>query len=80
MDVTTAHLLHQYRVQISDLEDENKRLREQIEWLDNNTTFYNTDESDGPVLASVSKRIWYHATDDTVAYPFSALLKEGESE
>ncbi len=30
MDVTTAHLLHQYRVQISDLEDENKRLREGI--------------------------------------------------
>ena len=27
MDVTTAYLLHQYRVQISDLEAENKRLR-----------------------------------------------------
>ena len=40
-------------------------------WLDDNTTFYNTDESSAPVLASVSKRIWYHATDDKVSYPFS---------
>lgn len=42
-------------------------------WLDSNTTFYNTDESSAPVLASVSKRIWYHATDDTDSFPFSAV-------
>lgn len=44
------------------------------DWLDNNTTFYDTAEQAAPVLASVSKRIWYHATDDQTAYPFSALL------
>ena len=52
------------------------------EWLDNNTTFYDV-VSDGPesctsgpnipVLASVSKRIWYHATDDQTSYPFSTV-------
>ena len=44
-------------------------------WLRNNMTFYNTIESDRPVLASVSSRIWYHATD-SVAYPFDELMKE----
>jgi len=44
-------------------------------WLDNNTTFYNTDDSDGPVLAGVSARIWYHATDDQLSYPFSTVVK-----
>ena len=41
-----------------------------VKWLDNNTTF---TDSGNPVLASVSKRIWYHATDDTKSYPFSAM-------
>lgn len=45
-------------------------------WIDSNTTFYNVGESDGPVLASVSKRIWYHATDDTESYPFSAVAEK----
>ncbi len=49
--------------------------REALEWLDRNTTFYNTDESAAPVLASVSRRIWYHATDDTESYPFSAVVR-----
>lgn len=52
------------------LRAENERLRD---WMRNNLTFYNTAESDGPVLASVSKRIWYHATDDTESYPFDAV-------
>ena len=52
-------------------------------WLDNNTTFYDVTPDTGgaactsgpniPVLASVSKRIWYHATDDQKNYPFSAV-------
>ena len=42
------------------------------EWLRNNMTFYDT-ESDRPVLASVSSRIWYHATD-SVAYPFDSVI------
>lgn len=35
-------------------------------------TFYDTAESSGPVLASVSKRIWYHATD-CLEYPLDAV-------
>ena len=60
---------------------ERDRLRSALEWLDNNTTFYDVDADwpvDGhniPVLASVSKRIWYHATDDTTSYPFSAVIE-----
>lgn len=45
------------------------------DWLDHNTTFYNTAESTGPVLAEVSKRIWYHATDDVTSYPFSEVAR-----
>ena len=45
-------------------------------WLDNNTTFYDVspDGPNVPVLASVSKRIWYHATDNQESYPFSAVI------
>ena len=49
-------------------------------WLDNNTAFYNVDADwpvEGPnipVLAQVSERIWYHATDDIKSYPFSAAI------
>lgn len=59
-------------------------LEERLKWLDDNTTFFNVDHLaingtdtpvNVPVLASVSKRIWYHATDDTGSYPFSAVLK-----
>lgn len=44
-------------------------------WLDSNTSYYNTAESERPVLASVSKRIWYHATDDIESYPFSVVAR-----
>jgi hypothetical protein len=59
------------------------RLEEKLEWVDNNTTFMIVDHSliDGtdtppnvPVLACVSKRIWYHATDDQESWPFSAVI------
>jgi len=49
-------------------------------WVDNNMTFYNVDADwpvEGhniPVLAQVSSRIWYHATDDEQSYPFSAVI------
>ena len=57
--------------------DERDLARSEIfEWLRNNMTFYNTGESDRPVLASVSSRIWYHATDST-AHPFDKVI-EGE--
>jgi hypothetical protein len=61
-----------------------KELEARLELLDNNTMFYDVDCSliDGtntlpnvPVLASVSKRIWYHATDDCESYPFSDVLE-----
>lgn len=48
---------------------------EQVAWLRNNMTFYNTAETSAPVLASVSRRIWYHATDDMESYPFDAVLR-----
>ena len=55
---------------------ERERAQSEIrEWLQNNMTFYNTSESDRPVLADVSKRIWYHATD-SVAYPFDSVIDE----
>ena len=46
-----------------------------FKWLRNNMTFYNTSETDRPVLADVSKRIWLHATDST-AYPFDKVIAE----
>jgi hypothetical protein len=49
-------------------------------WLDNNTTHYNTAERESPVLASVSKRIWYHASDDMESWPFSAAIDAAMSE
>ncbi len=51
-----------------------------LEWLDNNTMFYDVDadfEVEGrniPSLAQVSQRIWYHATDDQSSYPFSTVI------
>ena len=58
----------------------------QLKWLDNNSIFMEVDHSliddtDTPinvlVLACVSKRIWYHATDDIVNGPFSAVIEAG---
>jgi len=48
--------------------EEIKRLRN---WMDNN--FTHCEPGAVPVLGSVSKRIWYHATDDTESYPFSEV-------
>jgi hypothetical protein len=50
-----------------------KQDAERYRWLTKNMTFYNTDEASGPVLASVSKRIWYHATD-SLDYPLDAAI------
>lgn len=54
---------------------------ELLEWLDGNTTFYDVDRAAAnwsdpnvPVLASASKRIWYHATDDLVNTKFGDLV------
>ena len=68
------------------LEAAQERERRLREWLDNNTTFYNVDADwpvEGqniPVLAQVSERIWYHATDDTTSYPFSAAIDRAIAE
>ena len=49
-------------------------------FVDKNMTFYDVDADslvdapNIPVLAAVSKRIWYHATDDTKSCPFSAVI------
>ena len=74
---------------IAGLEGEIENLEAQIKWLDNNTTFFNVDHSkingtdtprNVPVLASVSKRIWYHASDDMQSYPFSAVMAKALQE
>ena len=41
-------------------------------WMDNNFTY--CEPGAVPVLGSVTKRIWYHATDDTESYPFSEVV------
>jgi len=49
-------------------------------FVDKNMTFYDVDADslvdapNIPVLAQVSNRIWYHATDDTKSCPFSAVI------
>ena len=68
-----SELIFNARVNIETLEF---MLREVREWLDNNTTHYLTAEQNAPVLASASKKIWYHATDDVDSYPFSDVVGE----
>ena len=52
-----------------------------ITWLNSNTTFYDVDvrastqHPNIPVLASVSNRIWYHATDNQLDFPFSQVIR-----
>lgn len=49
-------------------------------FVDKNMVFYDVDADslvdapNIPVLAQVSNRIWYHATDDTKSCPFSAVI------
>ena len=51
----------------------NKEIAEKlVYWLDNNFTFCNPGEV--PVLGEVSRRIWYHATDDIESFPFSEIM------
>lgn len=57
------------RQQIKADKVEVERLRD---WMDNN--FTHCEPGAVPVLGSVSKRIWYHATDDTESYPFSEVV------
>jgi uncharacterized coiled-coil protein SlyX len=62
------------------LEHAEKKLKRVLEWLDNNTTHYETATQDKPVLAEVSKKIWYHATDDCESYPFSEMMQASMKE
>lgn len=72
-----ADIIESLRERLQRAEAEIERLRY---WLDNNTTFYDVDADwpvEGhniPVLAQVSNRIWYHATDDMTSYPFSKVI------
>ena len=65
---------------ISTVDDHIEKLEAQLalmrEWLDNNTTHYETEgrRSAIPVLATVSRKIWYHATDDCESYPFTDMM------
>jgi len=68
-------------IYLSDLDtaaDEIERLNKIEEWLDNNTIHSDAKDCldcEGIVLAEVSKRIWYHATDDEQSWPFSEVVK-----
>jgi hypothetical protein len=66
IDSTCSHTIEAYG-----------QMEQQIAWLNDNSTFYDTEgmSSAVPVLASVSKRIWYHATDDVDSYPFSDVME-----
>lgn len=47
-----------------------------LDWLDKNMTFYDVNDGshqNAPVLASVAKRVWYHATDDQESDPFTEV-------
>ena len=57
---------------IAELEAKVAELKATVAWLDNNSTFCDNGK---PVLAEVTKRIWYHATDDVDSYPFSAVIQ-----
>ena len=56
------------------------KIAELLNFVDKNMIFYDVDADsliyapNIPVLASVSNRIWYHATDDTKSCPFSAVI------
>ncbi len=52
------------------------KLKEIGEWLDNNTTHYEPDGHNQPALASVSKKIWYHGTNDIESYPFTDMMNK----
>lgn len=61
------------------------RPAEGMDWLDANTTFFDvtfpvTEGPNVPTLATVSKRIWYHATDDQDSYPFSKVIAASQKE
>lgn len=46
-------------------------LKKMKEWLDSNTTFH---DSDGRPPVLFGRRFWYHMTDDTQSYPFTAVI------
>jgi hypothetical protein len=79
--VVSAYLARTLERELAARDAEVAQLRS---WLDNNTMFMEVDHSftfeeidampNVPVLASVSKRIWYHATDDTESGPFSRVI------
>ena len=64
--------IRELKDQIAELEAEVAELKATVAWLDNNSTFCDNGK---PVLAEVTKRIWYHATDDVDSYPFSAVIQ-----
>ena len=48
-------------------------------WVNNNMTFYDVEPNEPhgpntPTLAGVSKRIWYHATDNQTVSLFSEVI------
>lgn len=69
--------------QVSQLERELAEAQAKISamrrWVNNNMTFYDVEPNEPhgpntPTLAGVSKRIWYHATDNQTVSLFSEVI------
>lgn len=60
-----------------------RELRRLRHWLDNNMTFFDVTQPvvegpNVPTLATVSSRLWYHATDDQEGFPFSTVAARAD--
>ena len=54
---------------------------ERYRWLRAHMGWYSTaDSPGGPALASVSERIWYHATEDTESVTLDAAIDRARGE
>lgn len=67
-----AHLRHLQKVE-AELE-KCRRDAERYRWLEKNISYYNTSDASRPALQDVSKRIWYHASDNIDDRTLSATI------
>ena len=83
VDAENDSLQHALTDAIKKLAEAKAKISAMRRWVNNNMTFYDV-EPDGPdvctsgpnipTLAGVSKRIWYHATDNQTVSLFSEVI------